>query len=284
VSPPRPVHALAPAVPRLLGLVLGLLLLSLPAGFAAPAGAEVLREETVETYALAPGARLRIQNTNGSLEFTSWDRDEVRLEVTKVVKTLGHSRARRALDDLRIEVTQSPDALEVETRNPGLRGGIVAWLSGGPVQARVTYRVTVPRDVRVEATTVNGDVVMDTVRGSITARTTNGQIHLVGAAGVAKASTTNGNIRAEFVAIADPSELVLRTTNGGIVVYVPGTIRADIDASTVNGAVNTDFAVLTDSSSAWRRKSLRGALNGGGGQLRLETVNGSIQLRKIADG
>jgi DUF4097 and DUF4098 domain-containing protein YvlB len=155
---------------------------------------------------------------------------------------------------------------------------------GGHIQARVTYRVTLPRTVRLEAATVNGDVLIDAVTGPIVARTVNGRIDIEAAASGATASTTNGNIRAEFLDLAGGGEIVLRTTNGGIVAYVPAAAGVDIDASTVNGAVNTDFAVLADgSSAAWRRKSLRGAINGGGTQVTLETVNGSIQLRTHDD-
>lgn len=264
-------------------LLLPVVLLLLLAGAAAPATAEVLREETSERYALASGGRVEITNVNGNLEFSSWERDEVLLEATKVVKALGHGRAARALEDLRIEVEHTPELLEVRTRPPRGSDGVSGWLTGGHVQARVTYRVTLPRGVSLAAKTVNGDVFLDAVSGTVTAATTNGQIHIVEGVGEAKASTTNGNIRAEFVELARGGNVELRTTNGGIAVFVPATTAADLDASTVNGAVTTDFAVLVDGSTAWRRKSLRGAINGGGGRITLETVNGSIQLR-IRDG
>jgi DUF4097 and DUF4098 domain-containing protein YvlB len=269
------------SAPRWSGLVLPLLVLL--TGLAAPAFPEVLREETSDRYRLAPGAAVEIENVNGDLEFSSWDQPDVLLEVTKVVKTLGHGRASRALSDLEVEVEESADALSIKTKLPPRMSGLAAWLTGGHIQARVTYRVTLPRGVRVVAATVNGDIVMDSLSGSIDAETTNGQIHIVEAAGAGRASTTNGNIRAEFRQLAEGSNLELRTTNGGIVVYVPGSTRAEIDASTVNGAVTSDFAVLSDGSTSWRRKSLRGAINGGGGRVTLETVNGSIQLRKGSD-
>ncbi|HVR30677.1 MAG TPA: hypothetical protein VMS86_14235, partial [Thermoanaerobaculia bacterium] len=93
-------------------LLLPVVLLLFLAGAAAPATAEVLREETAERYALAPGGRVEITNVNGNLEFSSWERDEVLLETTKVVKALGHGRAARAIEDLRIEVEHTPELLE----------------------------------------------------------------------------------------------------------------------------------------------------------------------------
>jgi hypothetical protein len=259
----------------------GALATALLAGIAVPAAAETLRDESRETYPLQPGSRVEITNVNGDLEFSSWDRDEALVEITRVVKARGSDRASRALEDLRIEVRHSPSSLEITTRQPSGVSSVLTWLFEGQVQQRVEYRVTLPRGARLEATTINGDVRVDTVTGGLEAETTNGRIELLGAAGAASASTTNGSISAEFVELGSGRDVELSTTNGGIVVYVPVAAGMDLSASTVNGVVDTDFAVLSSGSSARRRNSLRGAINGGGGQLTLETVNGSIELRAL---
>jgi hypothetical protein len=257
------------------------LAVALLAGLAAPSAAETLREETRETYPIQPGSRVEITNVNGDVELFSWDRSEALVEATKVLKYRGR-RGARALDDLRIEVRHSPESLEIETRQPPGVASIFAWLFGGLVQSQVTYRVTLPRGTRVEATTVNGDVSVDAVGGTVLARTTNGRIEISGAEGAATARTTNGSIRAELVELGS-GRVDLHTINGSIDVYLPATAAFEVSASTVNGSVQSDFAALPSGASALFRRTLRGAINGGGGQLTLGTVNGSIELHARDD-
>ena len=245
-----------------------------------PAFGETLREEFSRTFRLDTGGDVSIRNTNGNLDFSTWERAEVLIEATKVVKAMGRSRAQDVLEQVEIEIDHSNGSLTVKTILPESKGAL-SWLFGRGVDAKVSYRVTLPRLVELDAHTVNGNVNVDSVTGTIDARTTNGQIRITDAAGKAIARTTNGNIRAEFRKIESGSNCDFRTTNGGITVWVPETLGADVEASTVNGAVNTDFSILADASGdRWRRKRLTGEINGGGGQLSLHTVNGSIQLRK----
>ena len=248
---------------------------------AASLSAEVLHQEWSESFPIEAGKLVSVENLNGSLEFTSWDSDEVRVEATKMVKTMGRDRAESAMKEIAIEVEHTTDGLHISTVLPKRRSGSMSWLFGREVQYRVSYRLTLPREVGVKGLTVNGNVEIDSVSGRIEAETTNGQIRIVQAAGPARAHTINGNIRAELVAVDQASDCDFRTTNGGITVYLPADVQAYVVASTVHGAVNTDFAVLVEGGSdSWRRRSLRGTLNGGGSQLKMETVNGSIQLRK----
>jgi hypothetical protein len=258
-------------------LVVGLVTLS-------PAFGETLRERFKETYPVRAGAEVSLTNVNGNLEFSSWERDEVLVEATKVVKTMGRSRAEEALEALRIEVESSPGAVIIRTIFPERKGGVSGWLLGRDVDAMVSYKVTLPREIQLDARTVNGNVSVAALAGMLDAKTTNGTIKITESAGKTRAHTTNGSIIAEFRAAAD-GDCVFSTTNGGITVVVPESTQADVAATTKNGAVKTDFVALVDESEdRWRRKKLRGSINGGGNQLTLETVNGSIQLRKLEGG
>ncbi|MEE2776329.1 MAG: DUF4097 family beta strand repeat-containing protein [Acidobacteriota bacterium] len=251
---------------------------------ALPAIGETLREEFSQTFSLSPGGAVSLRNTNGDLDFTSWARNEVRIEATKIVKAMGRGRAEDLMEKLEIEIVHDGDSLVVKTVFPQ-RNSALGWLFGRGVDAKVSYRVTLPLEVELDAHTVNGDVDVASVTGAIDARTTNGQIHIRELAGTARARTTNGSIRAELQKVNGASDCEFRTTNGGITLFVPETLGAEVVATTTTGAVNTDFAVLERSgSSRWRRKSLKGEINGGGSKLTLVTTNGSIQLRRLGAG
>lgn len=261
--------------PALVSILAAALLL-----FGSIVSAEELRQDFSQRYELAPGASVSLKNTNGSIVVSSWAENDVLVEATKVIKTLGRSRAEDAMRDLRIEISRPSGDLEIRTRHPQSASGISGWLFGRHVTARVSYRVKVPKGTAVRATTVNGNIGMEAIDGEIVVETTNGKILITEARGKAKVSTTNGSIRAEFTHLAAGADMSFRTTNGSITVYLPKDLPCTVNASTVNGAVSTDFAVPIKSHGHRGHKRLQADINGGGGELTMRTVNGSIQLRK----
>jgi len=257
-----------------------LLAFGLAVALCAASSAETLKSQFSEAYDIAANGTVSVQNTNGSLEIVSWGGEQVVVEATKVVKTMGRERAEEAMEALEIDVTQSPDELIIKTIRPRQGdSGLMSWIFGRRVEASVSYRLKVPGVIGVRARTVNGNVTIESVAGRIDAQTTNGQIRISEARSSTSASTTNGSIRAEFVELDDREDMSFRTTNGGITLWVPADLACSVQASTVNGAVSTDFPVLVGGGRT-SRKRLTGDINGGGSELSLRTVNGSIQLRK----
>jgi len=72
--------------------------------------------------------------------------------------------------------------------------------------------------------------------------------------------------------------LDFRTVNGEITLDLPANLSTEVRASTVNGDIVTDFPLMVRGRLGPR--SLRGTIGSGGRRLALETVNGSIRLRK----
>jgi hypothetical protein len=141
----------------------------------------------------------------------------------------------------------------------------------------VEFTVRVPSGVRFTGATVNGDVMVESLKSDARAETVNGSIE-VSTTGYAEAETVNGSIRASIKSIAWPSRLDFHTVNGGITLELPDNIAAEVEAQTVNGEVSTDFPLLVQGRFGPRR--VRGKIGVGGPILSLETVNGSIRLRK----
>src|SRR6266536_1229595 len=68
------------------------------------------------------------------------------------------------------------------------------------------------------------------------------------------------------------------TVNGAITLELPADLSTEVRATTVNGDIQTDFPLMVTGRLGPR--SLRGTIGSGGRRLALETVNGSIRLRK----
>jgi DUF4097 and DUF4098 domain-containing protein YvlB len=141
----------------------------------------------------------------------------------------------------------------------------------------VRFTVRVPAGVtfvgktvngEIEATRLNGDVALGTVNGSVTFSTTGG----------GRASTVNGSIRGQMGRADWPNTLEMATVNGSITLTLPPDLNTEVRASTVNGDISSDFP-LTITGRISRRK-LEGTIGGGGRALSLDSVNGSITLKR----
>jgi DUF4097 and DUF4098 domain-containing protein YvlB len=141
----------------------------------------------------------------------------------------------------------------------------------------VSFRVRVPAQVRLKAHTVNGAVKALGLTADAEARTVNGSI-TIESAGVAQGQTVNGSITASLGQANWSGKLALSTVNGGIHLTAPTSLSTELHASTVNGSIDTDFPLTVQGRVS--RRELRGTIAGGGRQLELETVNGSIALKR----
>jgi hypothetical protein len=141
----------------------------------------------------------------------------------------------------------------------------------------VKFTVRVPAGVHFAGKTVNGEVEATRLNGDLTLSTVNGSIGF-STTGTARANTVNGSIRGEMGRADWTDRLEMSTVNGGITLTFPATLNTDVRASTVNGDINTDFP-LTSTGRITRRR-LEGTIGVGGRLLSLESVNGSITLKR----
>ena len=230
--------------------------------------------------ALAAGCLIEIKGVNGSVEAEPASGGEVEVLAVK--------RARRSNpDDVRIEVVQHGDGVTICAVYPNVEGqepNTCAPGRGGHMSTRnndtsVEFMVRVPAGVRFTGRTVNGGVEARDLSGDVDASTVNGSVH-VSTNGLARASTVNGSIVA-LMGRADWSDgLEFKTVNGGIDLTFPAGLSAEVEAKTVNGQISTDFPLTVQST--FGRRHLSGTIGGGGRELRLETVNGSVQIRRAS--
>lgn len=140
--------------------------------------------------------------------------------------------------------------------------------------ARVNYTVRVPKGGGLIGRTVNGEVEAQNLQGGVNAETVNGKIR-ISTRGRAQARTVNGNI----MATCSMKSAALSNVNGSITLETPSLTNAAFLAETRNGAITTDFRIAGQRSLSPHRIASR---NGNGSrEIKLKTVNGSIQLRRL---
>jgi hypothetical protein len=143
----------------------------------------------------------------------------------------------------------------------------------------VEFRVMVPRGVKVQVETINGDVTVDGATAEVNAATINGELDVSTTGGRVNASNVNGTVRARLGRIDTDGDMKFETVNGSVIVDVPGDFGGDVDLQTVNGSLNTNFEMTV--SGRLDPKHLRAHIGKPGGpRIKLETVNGNVELRR----
>ena len=226
---------------------------------------------------VAQGRAVEIKGVNGDIRAEPSGSNEVEVEAIKTAR-------RDNPADVRIEVVPHAGGVTICAVYPsrdGAKPNECAPGSGGRMNVQnndvtVRFVVRVPAGVtlvgrtvngEVEATRLNGDVDLHTVNGSVTFSTT----------GAGRADTVNGSIHGDM-GRADWSDTnSFNTVNGSIVLRLPDSLSTELRASTVNGDITSDFSVSTSRVS---RRRLEGTIGGGGRTLALESVNGSITLKR----
>jgi hypothetical protein len=276
------------------------------------------KEDFHLTYTLQSGGHLNLENMNGSVEISSWEKNSVEINGTK------YARSQQALKDLKIDVTSSPDSLSIRTvpafgaRNTGARFSIRV-----PRRVQLDRIVSSNGSIRVDdiegmanLRSSNGAIRVWHLKGPVEARTSNGGIEATGTSGNAVLHTSNGGIRVEMnqgaleastsngginARLLQPDtnqpvrlesangnielsmdavrDVHATTSNSSITVRLPTSANARVRARTSNSPVTTDFDVLTHGTIG--KHSLEGTLGSGGPLIDLSTSNGSIKLLKM---
>ncbi|MCC7054812.1 MAG: DUF4097 family beta strand repeat protein [Gemmatimonadaceae bacterium] len=242
----------------------------------------VQQKPTPESFAwtgpVASGAWLRIRNVNGDFDVRQAEGDSagIRFEI---------ERSSQFAPEARVTVVKVGDDI-IACVLYGGRGecGAEAYDGGGSS----TYRripflngstsargtILVPRGVRVEVQSTNGDVDVATVGSDVAVTTVNGDVDVHGSRASVKVRTTNGDVAIGAESV--DGELQVQTTNGDVELDLPAGLNAALAMTTVNGGLNLDVPATVTSRSP---KSILANIGTGGTTIRLQTTNGDISLR-----
>lgn len=208
------------------------------------------------SYPLKSGGRLSVETFNGAVEISGWDQETVDISGTK------SGPGQDAVDSLKIEITNSPDAVSVRAVRPsefrhnfGARfaikiprravldviqtsNGQIRVVDGsGPARFRTSNGAIRVQGLEgsLDGQTSNGAVELTDVNGEATVRTSNGRIHIANLKGPLQARTSNGSVTATLAAANGPVRL--DTSNGGVDLTLPPKFSNDVRVSSSNGPI-----------------------------------------------
>lgn len=170
------------------------------------------------------------------------------------------------------------DGIEVREENNMIR------IDGSGSKNRPLH-IQVPVRTSIIARNVNnGTIMIENVDGEIEAQNVNGNIILTFVSGSVIANTVNGKIAMKMIRATAGKPMSFTTLNGSIDLTLPPDIKANLRMIADNGEINTGFEILVQRSQENDRRgntdAITGKINGGGAEIRIHTVNGSIFVRK----
>ena len=226
-------------------------------------------EEIVDqSYPLAAGGSVALDNVNGDVSIEVWERNEVRVYAVK------SASSPELLDELEVKVDAGKNQVRIDTHYPSMRGSDHERRRF----TKVEYTLTVPRTAMLdEIELVNGNLTVVGVEGGIDAGTVNGNVMVRDCAGNTNLGTVNGGIEAHIDRLAFGDKLDMESVNGRLDLYLAASIGADLRADTVNGSLKNDFGIAVRKGK-YVGSDFQGSVGRGGAKVSLETVNGSINV------
>jgi len=290
-----------------------ILALTLTGAVSSVADAQIVgRNETVYTWrgTIPSGGQFTVRNFNGPIDVRAATGNAVEFRAEKrlrggSVTDVGFEVRTSSNGDVSICSTQDDDSCDGDHRHND---------DGWRRQASVAMTVLIPRGVRLKLATGNGAVSVQgagsdiqastgngrvniaetegtvnvsTGNGEVTVRnakamvhvsTGNGDVDVVTVEGPVEVSSGNGNIDVRMSALRAKEDMQFHTGSGDVRVTLPASYNGELDASTGNGTIRSDFDLKV--KGQLNPRHIRATIGQGGAMLRMSTGNGEFVIRK----
>ena len=137
-------------------------------------------------------------------------------------------------------------------------------------------KVRVNGGMDVHANSGNGEVTVEGAKGPVDAQSGNGDVTIATTTGPVSATSGNGDLNVSMTSLGQRESMTFTTGNGRVRISLPSNFAAEIDASTGNGEVVSDFPITV--TGRLSKSHIRGSIGSGGPRIRLSSGNGSIEL------
>jgi hypothetical protein len=271
------------------------------------------RNETVYTWrgTIPSGGQFTVRNFNGPIDVRPATGNTVELRAEK--RPRGGANASDVAFEVRtssngdvsICSTQNEDSCEGDHRDDdgwrhrqvtvamtvllprGVRlklatgnGAVSVERAGSDVQAATgNGRVRIAEtEGAVSVSTGNGDVEVRNAKARVHVSTGNGNVDVVTVEGPVEVSSGNGDIDVRMSALRAKEDMAFHTGSGDVHLTLPANYNGELDASTGNGSIRSDFDLKIKGQLSPRH--IRATIGDGGPMLRMSTGNGEFEIRK----
>jgi hypothetical protein len=227
--------------------------------------------ETIErdfTVGAMPG--LHVRNVSGDTRIGVGEDGKIHVTARKRVRGTSEERAKRLLENVEVRMEQEGDDVLLKPHLYEQDRGWADLFRGGRVA--VDFEITVPHELRLEAHTVSGDLVLAGTRGPLDAQSVSGDVRMTDVQGPLRLKTVSGDATlSEFA-----GQLVANSVSGDLTL---SNVRLNgSEIVTVSGDVEIEGEL--DKSREHRLKTISGdvdlRLTGGSYDIRFSSVSGDL--------
>jgi hypothetical protein len=249
-------------------------------------------------YTFSNDKTLDVDDINGTIQIIGDGGNTIRVEGEKIIHAVSQQELERAKKEVTLDVNEKDRVVQLYVNGPFRHGrngdddhGFHAHYDEHGYEVTYNFNVHIPRDTELRLRTTNGDVKTEQTSGKFDISGVNGAVSMTAAAGSGSVHAVNGRLTISFR--ENPTAPVeLKTVNGTIEAAFPPNLSANLILKTLNGPVYTDFdtTALAQSAGTAEQKGGKFAfrpdrhtnvrIGAGGPELRFETVNGEIRIRK----
>ena len=229
---------------------------------------------------LKTGDAIELKGVNGNITAEPGTGSEIEVTARK-------SGRKDNPESVRVEVVEHGGGVticsvypDVDGRRNECKPGEGGHMATRNNDVKVDFTVKVPSGVRLIGRTVNGNIEAHSLKSDVEAYTVNGNVKFSTSGTATAVKTVNGSIDASMGSANWSRPAEFASVNGSVAVQLPANASADVHASTVNGSIRTDFPLTVQGKFVGRH--IDGKIGSGGRELKLNTVNGSIQLRQTS--
>jgi hypothetical protein len=269
-------------------------------------GRFVEREE--KRFAVDGKPDVKLLTRDGAIEIRTWDKREVLVVIEK------HAINKQAAAAVPVVSRQDGNHISVEVK-PGRE--MSWWFWGAFGDARLI--VSLPAESDVQASTGDGSIDLEGVKGSVSVQSGDGSIRVREVAGTLAARSGDGSIRLDSIkgavdantgdgsiaitgaftgvrarsgdgsivvhaqqGSATDSDWDISSGDGSVTVEMPDSFGAELEARTGDGGVHLDGITLSNVSGELSKNRASGRIGPGGHTMRVRTGDGSINLRRVS--
>jgi hypothetical protein len=257
----------------LFGLV-ALLLTSVAGWFLVGGATTRYTDTTTMPFTVAAPVTLTIQNPAGNVTIRQGNANQVMVQVTKVVRTLNQSVARRELGRMAVSTTQNGNTIQVQTTYA------TSFFDGVRSSRSVDLLVTTPQQTAVTLRLNAGTATVSDLHSTMDLQLNAGNLTLSGVQvfGISSLHTDAGNITAS-VSMAPAANLNVQVNAGNASLLLPAATPVHLDARVNVGSIGVTGWSIPVTHPSPVGAAANGDLGAGAtGDLQVQVNVGSIML------
>jgi putative adhesin len=233
--------------------------------------------EIRKTLPLIADGQLSLDTFKGSVTITTWDNPQV--EIYARIEPDGQSAdERKMVQNTEVRIDAGSGSIRIKSDYDKINQR--DWDEDSGSLPLIHYTIKLPRTARlkiedhkskINISDLHSDLKIETHKGSVTVSRMDGAVEL---------ETHKGDARVEFANLARGSQF--ETHKGEIEIVVPRQKGFDLDSEVGKGAnLDSDYDLgALKVSREDRETRYRGAINGGGPLLRVNSYKGNLRIRQ----